>query len=348
MKQIRYAALMLLMVIAYACGTKESKTAAPNDAVVVKTAAVETISYAPTLQYSGMMAAKAEAKLSFKIGGVVAKVLVKEGDRVSKGQLLATLDLTEINAQVQQATKAVEKAKRDVARVKNLYEDTAATLELYQNVQTQLDVANENLRIAQFNQQYAQIKATDNGTVIKKIMNEGEVVGPGIPVLLIYGNNNNDWVVKFGVSDKDWAILKLGQQAAVAIDAYPDKNFQGIINRKADVADPYNNTYEIEVKVIPNGQKFASGLFSTVQLKAALPKQTTMIPIEAITEGDGKTGFVFTLNKDKTTVTKHKVMIAFLTNDKVAISQGLDGITSVVTDGVSYLTETSKVIVANQ
>jgi len=348
MKHTTLIVSTLLITLLIACGQKEPKAVETDDAVVVKTAAVETIGYAPVLQYSGMIASKAEAKLSFKIGGVIAKVFVKEGDRVSKGQLLAALDLTEINAQVQQATKAVEKAKRDVARVKNLYEDTAATLELYQNVQTQLDVANEQLRIAQFNQQYAQIKAIDNGTAIKKIMNEGEMAGPGTPVLLIYGNANNDWVVKFGVSDKDWAVLRNGQTATVNIDAYPNKTFQGVISRKADIADPYNNTYEIEVKVMPNGQKFASGLFSTVQLKASAPQQTIMIPVEAITEGNGKTGYVYTVNADNKSVSKHKVTIAFLDKDKVAISKGLEGISAVITDGVSYLTESSKVKLAGQ
>jgi len=347
MKNIQYTCYVLLMLGMLSCKSETKETVVIDEAVLVKTAPVENIDYAPSLQYTGMIASKAEAKLSFKIGGVITKLLVEEGDRVSKGQLLASLDLTEINAQVQQATKAVEKAKRDLARVKNLYEDTAATLELYQNVQTQLDVANENLRIAQFNQQHAQIKATENGVVIKKIMNEGEVAGPGMPVLLIYGNNNNDWVVKFGVSDKDWAVLKTGQRAEVSIEAYADKKFNGTITRKADIADPYNNTYEIEVSVLPNGQKFASGLFSTIRLNTAAQRKTIMIPVESIAEGDGKTGYVYTLNPDNKTVTKHKVTIAFLATDKVAISSGLEGITNVITDGVSYLTEKSKVKLAN-
>ncbi len=56
------------------------------------------------------MASTSEARLSFKIGGIVSRIYVKEGDHVVKGQLLATLDLTEINAQVQQASQGLKKA----------------------------------------------------------------------------------------------------------------------------------------------------------------------------------------------------------------------------------------------
>ena len=72
-----------------------------------------------------------------------------------------------------------------------------------------------------------------------------------------------------------------------------------------------------------------------------------MVPVEAITEGDGKKGYVYTLNADGTTVTKHRVKVAFLNGDKVAVSSGLENIQQVITDGVSYLTADSKVKLVN-
>ncbi len=341
--KISIAIISLLM----ACNSKPKEIIKQeDDAILVKTTKVETADYKPTLQYSGMMASTNEVKLSFKIGGIVSKIYVKEGDHVSKGQLLATLNLTEINAQVEQSTQAVEKAKRDASRVKNLYNDTAATLEQFQNVQTQLDVAKENQRIAKFNLEFAQIRALENGTVTKKISNEGEVIAAGSPVFIINSASNNDWVIRFGVSDKDWSVLKKDDAATVLIDAYPNKPFKGLISKKAESADPYSNTYEIEVKILPNGEKFASGLFATVQLKASAVKDLKLLPIEALAEADEKKGFVFILNDDKKSVKKILVTIAFIDKDKVAISSGLENINEVISDGISYLTETSKVKIA--
>ena len=323
------------------CGSKTNAAPATEDAIPVKTHPVTTSEFTPQLNYSGSMASTSEARLSFKIGGIISKIYVKEGDAVTRGQLLATLDLTEINAQVQQASQGAEKARRDVQRVQNLYNDTVATLEQLQNATTQQQMAEEGLRIARFNQQYAQIRATENGTVLRKLMNEGEMASAGAPVFFISGNAGSNWVIRFGVADKDWAVLKKGDKAEVQIDAYPGKKFTGIISEIAQGADQLSGTYEVEVKVLPEGHRFATGLFATVQLRPSINQTVTMIPIEAIAEADDKTGYVFTLNGDQKTVTKHKVSIAFLEKDRAAISSGLENVTEVITDGVGYLTPQS-------
>ena len=337
-----------LMILLIACSSKKENNTTTDDAVVIRTQPVTTTDYVTALQYSGKLASTSETNLSFKVGGIISRIYVKEGDYVSRGQLLATLDLTEINAQVQQAKQNADKTQRDLTRVKNLLDDTAATLEQYQNVQTQNSVANEALRIATFNQQYAQIRATDNGTIIKKIMNEGEMAAPGSPVLMMNATTNDDWVVRFGVSDKDWALLKKGQQATVQIDAYPNENFKGVINKIADAADAASGTYEIEIKVLPGDKKFAAGLFCNIQLNTTVNEKVMMIPIEALTEGNGKTGYVYVLNNDNKTVTKKRVVIAFVDNDKIGISSGLKNVKNVITDGVSYLTEDAVVKLAKQ
>ena len=328
------------------CSENKAQSKVMEDAVIVRTQPVTFTEHAASLQYSGSLASTSETKLSFKIGGIISKIYVKEGDHVSRGQLLATLDLTEINAQVQQASQATDKATRDENRVKNLFNDTAATLEQLQNVQTQLNVANENLRIAKFNQQYAQIRATEDGTLIKKIMSEGELASSGSPVLMMNGTSNKDWVVRFGVSDKDWAALRKGDAATVSMDAYPDETFKSVINKMAEAADPQSGTYEIEVKVLPGDKKFAAGFFANIQLNSTTVQKVTMIPIEALAEADAKTGYVYVLNADQKTVAKKKVQIAFIDNDKVAIKSGLENEAAVITDGTSYLTENSLVKLA--
>jgi multidrug efflux system membrane fusion protein len=344
MNKLLFPLLMLsVAAIAVACNGSSKAADVIEDAIAVKVQPVTTTSYAPVLKYSGTMASTAEARLSFKVGGIVSKIYVKEGDAVVKGQLLATLDLTEINAQVQQASQGVEKVQRDVNRVTNLYKDTVATLEQVQNATTQLDQAKEGLRIARFNQQYAQIRAVESGMILKKLMNEGEVAAAGAPVFMMNGTTGNDWVIRFGVSDKDWAVLKKGDKAQVEIDAYPGKSFTGIISETAQGADPVNGTYEVEVKVLPGGVRFATGLFATVQLQPTAQQTVTLVPIEAIAEANDRTGFVYTVNADGKTVTKNKVTIAFLENKQAAIVSGLDSAREVVTEGVGYLTDKATV-----
>lgn len=346
----RYIFFLFIAAFVTACGEKEAKkedtaSSAEETLIPVQLSKIESVNRSESIVASGLMASSEEAKLSFKIGGIVQSIFVKEGQKVRKGQVLASLNMTEIDAQVSQAKYSVEKAERDFKRVESMFKDTAATLEQMQNATTGFDVARQNLQIAQFNRSYAQITSPIEGTVIKKMANEGELTGPGTPILYLTSNRQSDWVVRIGVSDKDWARLKVGDKATVTLDAYPAETFTGSVTKLAPAADPMNKLYEIEVRIGSNGKRFASGLFAKVELKPVQNRSYTMVPIEAIVEGNGKDAFVYVLDDSRKKVKRIPIQIGFVDGDKVLVTNGLSNITEVITSGSAFLTETSSVVV---
>lgn len=360
----RILVALMLSVALWSCGNKSKKSAdestkASNDGsgipvVPVKLTPVSTVVRAESIVASGLVSSAKEARLSFKIGGIINQMFVEEGQSVRKGQLLATLNLTEINAQVNQAQLASEKAERDLSRVKSLYADTAATLEQLQNATTGTNLARQNLTIAQFNRSYAQIRSTVDGTVTRKVTNAGEYVAAGASVYLISSNHRSDWVVRVGVSDKDWARLRLNNRASILLDAYPDQTFQGIISELAQAADPVNKLYEVEVRINPGAAKLAPGLFAKVTIVPAQSRSYAVVPVEAIVEGNGKDGFVYVLTEQPDSVhpsdkpvrvRKTPVQIGFLDGGNVLLTNGLSGVKEVVTAGSAFLTEESSVVI---
>jgi RND family efflux transporter MFP subunit len=348
LSSLRFPLAAILALSLIRCGENKAAVAQPAEIPIpVSLQEVTTGARGRVLLYSGLIASNTESRLSFKIGGIISRIYVKEGDHVSAGQPLATLDLTEIDAQVQQAAQNVEKIQRDEGRIRNLYRDTVASLEQVQNIHTQLTLATEALRITNFNRQYARIRAVSSGTILQKLMSEGEYASAGTSVFLFNGTDHNEWVVRFGVSDKDWAVLHKGDKATVAIDAYPDQGFSGTITKLAEAADQTGGTYAVEVTVSPSGHKLAPGLFCTLRLQPPSGKTYSFIPASALTEGEGSMGFVYTLNDDKKTVKKIPVHIAFLQGDQIAVNSGLDNVRQVVTQGVGYLTDGAPVLVSN-
>ncbi|GAB2604624.1 efflux RND transporter periplasmic adaptor subunit [Spirosoma areae] len=369
MKALHILLSLFLAVALWACGSKadngttergptEKTTVAAEvqsdiSVVPIKLAPISTVVRAEPIAASGLVSSAQEARLSFKVGGIIDRLFVEEGQSVRRGQLLATLDLTEINAQVSQAQLANEKAERDFGRVQRLYADTAATLEQLQNATTGTSVAKQSLTIAQFNRSYAQIRSTVDGTVTRKVANAGEYIAPGASVYLISSNRRSDWVVRVGVSDKDWARLRLGNRASILLDAYPNRTFNGTISELAQAADPTNKLYEVEVKINPGADgavKFAPGLFAKVTIVPAQSRSYTLVPVEAIVEGNGKDGFVYVLADDNRgagplRVRKTPVQIGFLDGNKVLLTNGLAGVKNVVTAGSAFLTEESSVVV---
>lgn len=341
-------AIASLFLLLGGCG--EQKATAPSTAIdlsdekiPVRTTPVQQLNIALPIHASGMLTSASEQRLSFKIGGIIRKVYVDEGDVVRPGQLLAVLDKTEVDAQVTQAEQALTKSERDLNRVKGLYADSSTTLEMLENATTGRDLANESARIARFNQRYAEIRATMSGKIIKKLLNEGEITGPGNPVFVLFETGNNDWVVKINVSDRDWARLGKGMNAQVNLDAYPDEPFVGKITELAPAADPASGLYPVEIRIRPDGKRFAPGLFAQVDITPPQKRSYAVVPIEAIVEGNGNNAFVFVPSADGETARKVPIVIAFLEGRQVVVAKGLDNITEVITAGAPYLTEKTKI-----
>ncbi len=323
-----------------ACGGEaESDRIPPNKAeeIPVRIATATRESVSETISVSGLVVSDSEARLSFKTGGVIERILVDEGDFVKKGQLLAKLNLTEIQAQVSQAQEGVEKAKRDLQRAENLYRDSVATLEQVQNARTQLRLAEEQAAIAQFNLSYSEIRAPISGKVLKKLANEGELTNPGNLVLVVFSATPGDWMVQAGVADRDFVRLRVGDRVRMAFDAYPGQTFSGRVHELPQSPDPATGLYPVEFKFDTRGQKFTYGMFAKVELETLGNGSYLMVPIDAIVEGNGAAAFVFV--PDSNRARKVPVRIASIRDRKVLIADGLTEGQPIITDGSAYLTD---------
>src|SRR5258708_2096557 len=131
----------------------------PADNIPVKVASVRSLQTSSDISATGLVATENEAKYAFKIGGVISRILVQQGQFFKRGQLLATLNSTEISSGLDQAKLNEEKAKRDYNRASNLYKDSVATLEQLQNAKTSFDVAQKAEDAVAFNAKYSRIYA---------------------------------------------------------------------------------------------------------------------------------------------------------------------------------------------
>jgi RND family efflux transporter MFP subunit len=332
----RISIVIFIALSAFACKDKKEESATTSsDIVNVRVAEAGLQSSSEPVTASGVIASANEARLAFKTGGIIASIYVKEGDQVHKGQLLAQLNLTEINAQVNSAKEAFSKMERDKNRVENLFKDSVATLEQFQNIQTAYNVARQNLDIAKFNLNFSEIRATTSGRIIRKIMNEGELVGPGMPVFYLSSDGPKDWLIKVAVSDKDWARLKIGDAAVVTIDAFKEERFTAKISNKAASIDPQSGLYPIDLAFTRLPSQMALGLFASVNIQPEKARSYLAVPIDAVIEGNGNHACVFVEENGR--ARKAAVMTAGIRDGMVLISSGLNAGDKVITDGSAYL-----------
>jgi RND family efflux transporter MFP subunit len=337
--------VMLFSILITGCG-KENKEKSLNqlasEVIPVKVISLQNSNSNNIVNATGLISTENEAKYAFKIGGVIERIFVNEGQSFKKGQLLATLKITEIEAQFSQAQMGYEKAKRDYTRANNLYKDSVATLEQVQNAKTGLDIAQRALDGVAFNKKYAAIYANADGFVTKKIANEGEIIPAGSPVLAINElTSNNNWIVKLGVTDKEWSIIAVGQKAKIEIDAFPNKNFNGLISRKSLASDLSNGSFQIEIKINPANEKLAVGMFAKAIIETNSKSSLPVIPYEALIEADGDKAMVFVPVKDK--VKRIPVSIESFNNNNVIIKSGLEQYNEIITSNSAFLNENSTI-----
>jgi RND family efflux transporter MFP subunit len=337
---IQIGVTILFLAIMASCREEKKQVQVTDNTIPVKVMSSSALTQSQAVETSGLLSSESEARLSFKVEGIIKDILVKEGDRVRKGQLLATLNTTEIAAQMGQAEENFLKARRDAQRVQNLYRDSVATKEQVENSQTALSLAEKQLDIVKFNLTQSKIISTTDGVVIKKLQNAGEQVSGGAAVLFVSGTGSQDWVIKCGLTDKDWTRLKGGETAEIVFDAYP-QTFTGNVRTLAQGSDAGSGLYQAEIRLDQKGAKLANGLFAKVSIYPNEKTNILAIPADALIEGANDSAFVFIAENNK--AVKKAVKISYLLGDKAFIRSGIDVGARVIRDGSAYLTDGSEI-----
>jgi multidrug efflux system membrane fusion protein len=331
----RRAALLLLPLLA-ACATADSApgfAGAPPVPVTWQPVTVDSV--AQPVTGTGTYGSRDDVSLAFKIGGVVARVLVDEGDAVRQGAVLATLDLREIDALRTKARVAVEKAERDVTRLRVLYADSVATRAQLQDAESALAAAEADLATATVNRDYAVITAPGAGRVLRRTVTAGALVAPGQEVLRL-ANDARGRVVRLGLTDRDVVRVREGQRATITFDALPGESFTGRVILRGVASDPRTGTVPVEIAVT-GVDALPAGTVARVQIEVPARVPVALVPIDALLEADGDSATVYLL-RDDTTAARRRVRTRFLAGDRVAVD-GLDAGARVVTRGAAYLAD---------
>lgn len=346
MKYIIPIAIQILIAVLVLGGCSGGDGASQKEKTIAVTVApVEYGAFTVPVNASGRLSVGTEMKLSFKTGGVVDRFRVSEGDRVSEGQVLASLKLAEINAQVEMARSSLAKAERDLERAENLYADSVATLEQVQNAETSVRVARAQAEIAEFNLEHSIIRAPSDGIVLKRLVEPNELVSSGMPILYM-GTTDEMWTVDAGIPDREVVRLSIGDSAWIVFDTYPSKPLKGRVSEISESPNPLTGTYEIKLSLEPTDIKLLSGFSARITIYPDPEEPHYLVPIDALTQPDGLEGTIFTVDSEQR-AKGIAVRIDYILDDRVAIPSGLEDVDRVITAGAEYVTDGTPVAVRN-
>jgi HlyD family secretion protein len=284
---------------------------APVVEVAVAAATPGTIEAA--LEVSGTLAARTRVGVKPKLNGRLERVLVEIGDRVAAGQLVATLDRGEVDAQVDAAVAAVavanaalESAEASLTnatteheRARSLFDagalprqrlDAAETAERAAVAQRNLARANRaqaeaTLRRAREVQGDASLHAPVSGYIVERNYDPGAIPGDR-PVVVVA--DIQELKLEAGVSELEAGRLKVGMPARVLVQAKPGETFAGQLAAIAPEVDPRNRHFRVEVRVSNRDATLLAGMYATARVVVDRVDAAVIVPREAIVSRDGK------------------------------------------------------------
>lgn len=347
MKLCYYSLCVALLAVAGACssGSRDTDLPARTTAIPVRVQPLAAKSTVNTVSATGTFTTDDETVLSFRGGGIIQQMMVREGEPFRKGQLLAAVEATEINTALQQAQLGLEKAERDYRRARQLHADSVATLEQMENAKTAFEAAKQDVERAAYHLNHTSIRAPFDGYVLQRPANAGQVVGPGTPVLIVASGGGGGWLLNVGVSDRQWSAIQLGDTAMVTTDAARGKDLRAEVARKSEGVDPQSGTFNIYLKLLDAPSvPLATGLFGKATIYLTGESDVWLVPYEALMDGDGGKAYVF-VTGDGRTARRVAVEVAGISEDHAVIMAGLEGGGSLIVSGSPYLRDGSQIIV---
>jgi len=317
------------------CG-EDKKTVVDNSLTIsVEVNQITANGNNPFLSVSGKIQATNSADLSTRMMGYVNKVHVNVGDKVRKGQLLVSINNSDlqakraqVNAGITEATAAFNNAQKDYNRFKNLFANNSASQKEmddrtanYEMAKARLEAANQmkNEINAQF--AYSNITAPFSGTVTSKNVETGNMANPGVPLISLETPGNFE--VMAMVPETEISEIQKGTLVDVLIKSI-NKTIKGKVVEVSTSAKNTGGQYLVKIDLEKTDANILSGMFTTVQFPVERKAKTelVLIPTEVIVT-NGQLSGVYTVSQTNTALLRW-LRLGRTFGDQVEVLSGLN------------------------
>lgn len=339
MKSINQIALALTAVMLSACNAENNKGQAADEAVRVEVTQVKAATADRTSRYSGTIEEENGSLLSFAVGGTVSRVLVDEGDRVGKGQLIATLDTEQLTHNHASAQAALAQAEDAYRRMEELHGKGSLPEIKWVEAQTTLQRARASEQMARKQLADCRLYAPFSGVISKKFAEKGQNVGAGTQIAKLVAVGRMK--VKISVPESEMAQISIGQKADVTIEALGGASMQATVTEKGVAADPLSRSYDVKLNLPKADRKMLPGMVADVALRGGNASMVCILPAHIVQIDERNNEFVWLAVGGK--AVKRIVTVGGFTADGVTVTSGLADGDMVITAGAQKVSEGMRV-----
>lgn len=324
LRQMALIAVFAVSAVSALAQPKPPET--PPIPVKVATVTAETLKVEVTAV--GTLRADETVIIRPEISGRVAILHFKEGQAVSAGEPLVTLDQAEYQAQLTGSVAQTGLEEISYQRLQDLQRKNLSSPQTVDETKARLDAARAAQKLAQVRLDKTVIRAPFAGTIGLRLVSPGAYLKPGDDIANL--ESLGAMKLDFRVPETYLARLATGQTLAARVDAWPDQSFEGIIYAIDPAVDPETRTVLLRARLPNKGNKLRPGLFARVNLVLEQRENALIAPEQAIVPL-GQTPFVYRVIDSK--AVKTPVKPGLRRPGRVEILDGLNAGDQVVTDG---------------
>ena len=337
-KRILSATIFIFTVAGFASCSGGNK---PKEDIQEKpvnvTLATASAGWQQAILASGEVEALQTANISTRVMGRITNIYVKAGDKVNKGQLLATISDEDIRARraqtdamIDEATAAWTTAQKDYDRFDNLYKRQSATAKELDNVTLQFNTAKARVDAARqmrgeidANLSYARLTAPFAGVITRKLADAGNISSPGMPLLTI--EDDRMLQVSASVAESDISHVHLGDVAHLEIKS-TGKSFDGKIIQINPSSQFTGGQYIVKISIPKTaGKGIYAGMFANVSIPVSdhpnEKNDVVLVSVSAVINRDELTG-IYSVSAKNTALLRW-VRLGKTYGDKVEVISGL-------------------------
>ena len=315
---------------------EEVETLSPEkkrDSVMVEVSPLAIQPFSRKVNIQGSVISDETVYASSEMGGRILSVNVKEGQQISKGALVATVDMETIQLQINEMQTTLDLANTVYERQKKLWDQEIGSEIQYLQAKNNKERLEKSLETMRKQLSKRNIYAPITGVVNKEYASAGEVAGPGTPIVEILDSRKIK--VKADVPEQYLATIKKGQKVKLFFPAL-NKEVDSKVSLIGASIDPANRTFEIEMNLNNSKGIYKPNLLTEIEFVDFTKDEAIVIPLELLQEEVSGRKYVYVSKKDKDgrdVATNAYVTLGASYEGSVVIEKGLSAGDKIVTVG---------------
>lgn len=344
--------LLVVSTAAGCTGTAPAATEAPPPPVHAQEVSPEPMT--PQSTATAEILANRQSNMRSETAGRVVDVLIEVGDRVEHGQVLVRLDVGRsasaaqaANAAVAQSNARLDQAQRELDRTKKLVRTGGLPEQRLDDAEDAVrlalaarDAARAEARLARRGVTDAEVRAPFGGTIVERIVELGEYVAPGSPLLTLA--DTSLLKARALLDPREALDVSVGSPVSISVYARPGETFSGEVARVGEVIDPRTRRLPVEIELADDGGRLRPGLVAKFTVQTGEPRMALRVPLEGVFERFGSQHVYVVVDG---IAHRRAVTLGQIRGGLAEVIHGVEEGDLVVTKGVTRVVDESKVLI---